>query len=858
MSDDMLNNLDKLTRAVEKLTSKVDILDGKVLKTTADVQGLGNAAGNIPTQMGQVSTQTGMSNLTVGASSMQLGTDNARFNTQPMQTSTQMSTALGKFTYKWDSSNMDKAMAATSEIGNSGDGGGGGGFMGMNFSGAGRNAAAAVANLGMAAVAGTYAAMPDLGATMQRNIGYYQAALKNPGTNQSSLARNSLNAMGGGLSSVGGDQLAASALTNAGFTAGSSNYMKYMGEAGSAFKYLGMDNATAAQSLAQLQSGPSAANLFQYGIATTDEKGNMKSVGDISKQVMNLVNPGGIKVSNEQMNTEFLKGYGNSVLQALFPDNPGMQEAVKQGMIDINAGKNPDLTTRANAQGGTNNPNSALDITGRMNYSQTDLMDAATKAMIKGFENAADTVEAFNRGLKDVVDVAGYAKGFMAGVGGTNIGAGLAAALPHLVAAINNAADAIDAAVPFGGNPGYGGRGIGGPSVGYGAGFGAGTTGGSGGKGGEGLVAGAQMTAGYGAEGSVWSGTNNQHTGQDFAAEYGAPVKVRASGTVIETDLGSTYGKSILVDHGDYQTLYAHLSEESVAVGDQVKSGQVIGKVGDSGGAKGPHLHYEVRQGKNNPVNPSSIVSITTPNSNATTTTSNLGIGSSTSDLMSMGYATPGTQSYDVLGNGPTTTGDGIDGSPEVKLPAMADKELVGILTQAGFTGKHLAEAYGIAKAESGGRPTAYNPRGKDNSYGLFQINLYGGLRQERLNKTWHTSTGDKFKLGSDQDLYDPLKNAQVAYHMSNGGTNWSAWTTYTSGKYLDNVDKVPTSVGGPTVAYGASIPAAAGSPTHSGNKNVYVTLKIEKASEEEATRFALKVKKMLQDENDHALHGGS
>lgn len=852
MSDDMLNNLDKLTRAVEKLTSKVDILDGKVLKTTADVQGLGNAAGNIPTQMGQVSTQTGMSNLTVGASSMQLGTDNARFNTQPMQTQTKMQTALGTFSYKWDSSNMDKAMAATSQIGQ-GEGGGGGGFMGLNFSGAARNAAAAAVNVGMAAVAGTYAAMPDLGATMQRNIGYYQAALKNPGTNQSSLATNSMNAMRGGISSVGGDQLAASALTNAGFTAGSSNYMKYMGEAGAAFKYLGMDNGTAAQSLAQLQSGPSAANLFQYGIATTDEKGNMKSVGDISKQVMNLVNPGGIKVSNEQMNTEFLKGYGNSVLQALFPDNPGMQEAVKQGMIDINAGKNPDLTTRANAQGATNNPNSALDITGRMNTSQTDLMDAATSAMIKGFENAADTVEAFNRGLKNIVDVAGWAKGFGAGVGGTNVGAGLAAALPHLVAAINNAAEAIDAAIPAGGNPGYGGRGIGGPTVGYGAAFGE-----SGGKDGAGLVSGSTLTADYGAKGTIWSGTNNEHTGQDFAAEYGAPVKVRASGTVIQTDLGSTYGKSVLVDHGDYQTLYAHLSEESVAVGDSVVAGQVIGKVGDSGGAKGPHLHYEVRQGKNNPVNPSSIVSITTPDSNATTTTSNLGIGSSTSDLYNMGFATPSTQAYDVLGDSQTTTGDGIDGSPNIKLPTMADKELVNILQQAGFSGKHLAEAYGIAKAESGGRPTAYNPRGKDNSYGLFQINLYGGLRQERLNKTWHTSTGEKFKLESDQDLYDPLKNAQVAYHMSNGGTNWSAWTTYTSGKYLDNVEKIPTAVGGPSVAYGAAIPAAAGSATHAGNKNVYVTLTINKASEEEATRFALKVKKMLQDDNEHALHGGS
>lgn len=854
MADDMLNNLDKLTHAVEKLTSKVDILDSKVLKTTQDVNGLGGAASSVDTN-GPVSPMGGQSNLTMGSTSMRLGTDSARFNTAPMQTSTSMQTALGKFSYKWDTSSVDRSFTAMATLGDNMGGGGDGthGFLGVDPVAASQHAGLAAADLAMAGIAGTYASMPDLTQTMQRNISYYQAALRTPGVNQSAIAKQGLSAMKGGLSQIGGDAVAYGTLASAGFTAGSANINKYMGEVGSAFKYLGMDNATAAQSLAQLQSGPSAANLFQYGITTTDAKGNMKSTKEIIDQVAALVNPGGIKQDPSKYNENFLKGYGNSVLEGLFQGNTGMQDIVRQGLIDKNAGRAYGLDAAPTA----NNPNTALTATGRMNASQTDLMDAATGAMIKGFENATDTVEAFNRALKNTVGVAGYAKGYMAGVGGTNVGQGIAAALPFLTDAAGQLLAAVHSLEPglvAGGNPGYGGRGIGGPTVGFGS-----SSGGSGGTGGNSAVPGSIQTAGFGDKGNVWAGTNQSHTGQDFAAPMGSPVKVTADGTVVQTDLGSTYGKSILVDHGSYQTLYAHLSAEDVKVGDTVSKGQVIGKVGDTGNATGPHLHYEVRQGKNNPVDPNSIVSITTPDTGGTaqTTTANLGLGGSTNDMFNQGFASARTTSENVFGS--TSLSGSIDGSPDVKLPAMADSELVGILKQAGFTGKALAVAYGVAKAESGGRPTAYNGKGLDNSYGLFQINLYGGLRQERLNKEWKTADGSTFKLGSDQDLYDPLKNAEVAYHMSNGGTNWGAWTTYTSGKYLANVDKVPT--GGPTVASGAAVPtmsAQAASTTHGGNKTVNVTLNIQKASDEEAIRFAKTVAKYLENIKEDSRIGGS
>ena len=109
--------------------------------------------------------------------------------------------------------------------------------------------------------------------------------------------------------------------------------------------------------------------------------------------------------------------------------------------------------------------------------------------------------------------------------------------------------------------------------------------------------------------------------------------------------------------------------------------------------------------------------------------------------------------------------------------------EVEKILRQAGFKGQGLEEAMTIVQHESGNNPFAQNMKGGDNSYGLFQINMIGNLKNERLGKKWKTADGDTFKLGSVEDLYDPLTAARVAYHMSAGGKDWSAWTTK---KYLD------------------------------------------------------------------------
>ena len=99
----------------------------------------------------------------------------------------------------------------------------------------------------------------------------------------------------------------------------------------------------------------------------------------------------------------------------------------------------------------------------------------------------------------------------------------------------------------------------------------------------------------------------------------------------------------------------------------------------------------------------------------------------------------------------------------------LTDKELKQLLYSVGFRGTNLKEAWCIAKRESAGRPMAHNQNDAtgDNSYGLFQINMIGDLGPDRR---------EKFNLNSNTDLFNPVKNAEIAFYMSNGGEDWSSW----------------------------------------------------------------------------------
>ncbi len=101
------------------------------------------------------------------------------------------------------------------------------------------------------------------------------------------------------------------------------------------------------------------------------------------------------------------------------------------------------------------------------------------------------------------------------------------------------------------------------------------------------------------------------HAGIDIEAPYGTPVRAAADGDVTGAAMGSGYGQTVELNHGhNLFTVYGHLSAVAVVPGQHVTRGQVIGYVGQSGRATGPHLHYEVRV-HNVPVNPYKYLRVT-------------------------------------------------------------------------------------------------------------------------------------------------------------------------------------------------------------------------------------------------------
>jgi murein DD-endopeptidase MepM/ murein hydrolase activator NlpD len=105
-----------------------------------------------------------------------------------------------------------------------------------------------------------------------------------------------------------------------------------------------------------------------------------------------------------------------------------------------------------------------------------------------------------------------------------------------------------------------------------------------------------EFTSGFGIRTDPFLGRPAMHTGLDFRAAMGDPVRATANGKVASAGWAGGYGRMVEIDHGNgLSTRYGHLSEIGVKVGDQIKIGQVIGAVGSTGRSTGPHLHYETR-----------------------------------------------------------------------------------------------------------------------------------------------------------------------------------------------------------------------------------------------------------------------
>jgi hypothetical protein len=99
----------------------------------------------------------------------------------------------------------------------------------------------------------------------------------------------------------------------------------------------------------------------------------------------------------------------------------------------------------------------------------------------------------------------------------------------------------------------------------------------------------------------------------------------------------------------------------------------------------------------------------------------------------------------------------------------LTPEDIKSLLIISGFKGEALKIAFGIVMKESTGRPYAHNQNSNtgDNSYGLFQINMIGSLGPARR---------EQFGLKDNEDLFNPLTNAAIAYVISDGGNDWGPW----------------------------------------------------------------------------------
>ncbi|QPP10784.1 M23 family metallopeptidase [Streptomyces bathyalis] len=115
-------------------------------------------------------------------------------------------------------------------------------------------------------------------------------------------------------------------------------------------------------------------------------------------------------------------------------------------------------------------------------------------------------------------------------------------------------------------------------------------------------VSGYQLTSQFGEAGSLWS---NGHTGTDFAASSGTPIRAIHSGTIKEAGWAGSFGYRTILQLDDGTELwFAHQSSMNVSAGQKVRTGEMIGRVGSTGNVTGAHLHLEVHPGGGAAIDP--------------------------------------------------------------------------------------------------------------------------------------------------------------------------------------------------------------------------------------------------------------
>jgi hypothetical protein len=366
----------------------------------------------------------------------------------------------------------------------------------------------------------------------------------------------------------------------------------------------------------------------------------------------------------------------------------------------------------------------------------------------------------------------------------------------------------------------------------------------------------------YGATGNLWSG--GSHTGQDYPCAVGTPVHASLGGVVINTSPGSDYGKTVEIDHGNgYQTLYGHLSEVLVKVGETVTQGQLIAKSGETGKVTGPHLHYEVRKGKNNPVNPeelgkaggSGLAGVLGASGNNATSTNGQQLSSmvgskSLQDLLSGGI---GNLPAELLGSASSSSGSG---GSKVILGTGSEKEwATGLLQKMGAPVNDASvNALTTWMRHEGGHwknSANYNPlnttldMSNNESMNSVGVKRYKSW-EEGYAATIGTLTGKNAGDRGYTAIVDALKSGASTDSIL-GAINNSAWMTGKTGK-------------NPYKFQGGGSPSVATLSSSSGinvSPSITINVSVQQASYAEAMNLVEIVKTQLEKENLLRLVGG-
>lgn len=394
------------------------------------------------------------------------------------------------------------------------------------------------------------------------------------------------------------------------------------------------------------------------------------------------------------------------------------------------------------------------------------------------------------------------------------------------------------------------------------------------------------ITTPYGKKGNMWK-WKGYHTGVDYAGKMGDPVYAKANGTVSGDNAGKSYGIHVLVLHDDgTQGLYAHLSSKTVRAGQRVSAGQLIGKIGSTGNSSGPHLHFELRRGRNNPVKPDSWLSklggavknafnkvtnfvsnvwgnLTGQDSLGTASSASTSTGTPTNtwdmskiqgigslratDLSSIVGQGPGAANWDgIKSNGARSDAATLidPGTGNKGTGGKLNASLVRTLSAAGFKGKGLQMAYAVAMAEGNSSVHTYRPSTGDDSYGMFQINFMGDdLRKSRNRKLRQKVEGYK----NPSSLLDRDVSARAAYYMSGHGENWSSWSTFKNDRYkqfLPSQQQVASVLGG----------QGGGQPDGDGGAGIVVHAKFEITAQNSSTTEAAKLAKHIAESLEKEL----